>query len=173
MRALLAVLAFSAILPAAAFAQEEVSVQRYLAHLTLGDSLKDVQKIYVPTQEWPSYIEPRGHVKRIKVERASVKSMPRPIDILWLGMKKGRLVEIQLVYEAEHTRKKSVEALAGDLALIYGEPKSADGKYWWSDGKTVIRVFTAEVPALIEGEKGVEFRTSLQLMEEGLFKRTD
>ena len=163
-----------------ACAEEDVVIQRYLAHLYLGDVMEDIQRIYAPAQEWPSYLENTGlgHVKRYRVERSYLKVPDPKIDTMYLGMKKSALraeslVEIQLVYTAKYSRSKSAEELAGDLALIYGEPHRSEGKFWWSDGKTVLRVFYAEVPVLKGGGQGVELRTSLQIMEQNLFQRTD
>jgi hypothetical protein len=90
---------------------------------------------------------------------------------MWLGLKHGRLVEIQLVYTAAYTRKKSVDALASDLSLTYGQPHSNGSKYWWVDRKTVIRTFAAEMPSAEDGAAGVELRTSLQLLESSLFPK--
>lgn len=154
-------------------AEEKERVQRYLAHLHLGDSIEEIRKVYRPVREWPAYVEPRGRVTRIRVDRDAAKGLPLEIETLWLGMKKGRLVEIQLVYGAKASRRKPVETLVVDLSLIYGEGHQSEGKFWWSDSGTVLRVFYAEVPLLKGGERGFELRTSLQLMEAGLFKRTD
>ena len=154
--------------------EEDIPIQRYLKNLYLGDTLEVIRRIYPPAREWPSYIEPRGQVKRYRVERAYAKKFPRRVQTMWLGMKKGRLVEIKLIYDARYTRKKGADKLAGDLALIYGKPKYTQGKYWWSDGKTVMRIFYEELPILRGADKiGVELRTTLQIMDQGLFKRTD
>lgn len=154
-------------------AEEDIAIQRYLAYLYLGDSLEDIQRVYPPSQEWPSYVEPRGKVTRLRVERAFAKSFPANVDVMWLGMKKDRLVEIQLLYSAKFSRGKSPEAWASDLALDYGEPKRNDTKFWWTDGKSVLRVFYANVPVIKEGRESVELRTSIQVMEHGLFQRVD
>lgn len=151
---------------------EDITLQRHFHYLYLGDTLEDIQKVYVPAQEWPSYREPRNHVNRIRVERSFLKQPDRDIDVMWLGMKRGRLVELQFIYNARYTRNKSVEQLAKELSLIYGEPQNEGGKFWWADGKTVIRVLHAEVPVNNEdGSRGVELRTSLQLAEDWLFPR--
>ncbi len=151
-------------------ADEKVSVQRYLVNLYLGDTLDQIQKLYPPAQEWPASIEPRAHVKRYRVERTYIKSPIPSVDTMWLGLRNGRLAEIELIYTARFTRDKSVEAMAADLELIYGEPHSSGGKFWWTDGRTVLRVFHAEVPVLKDGGQGVELRTSLQLLEGNLFR---
>jgi len=91
---------------------------------------------------------------------------------MWLGMKRDRLVEIQLIYDAAYTREESVEQLAGELSLIYGEPRRSQGKFWWTDGETVLRAFYAEVPSPQKDDAGaVELRTSLQVMDAGLFEK--
>lgn len=170
----LLLLALLALAPASAFADDEdIAIQRKLGRLYLGDSLKDIKRLYKPSQEWPSYLEPRGRVNRIRVERPYLKTPDSKIDTMWLGMKRGNLVEIQLIYDAAATRAKSVEALAGEWAVIYGEPRLTEGRFWWSDGKTVLRVFYAEVPVLEGGGRGIELRTSIQLMDAGLFERVD
>lgn len=172
-RALLAmVVASGAFAPVRAQDEEEIRLQRHFHYLYLGDTLEDIQRVYAPAQEWPAYREPRNHVNRIRIERTFLKRPDRHVDVMWLGMKRNRLVELQLIYDASYTREKSVEQLAKELSLIYGEPRSQDGKYWWADGKTVIRVFHARVPVNNEdGTRGVELRTSLQLAEDFLFKR--
>lgn len=166
-------LALLSVLPVSSRAQDEdIRVQRHLHYLYLGDSLQDIQRIYVPAQEWPSYREPRTRVNRIRVERSFLKQPDRDVEQMWLGMKSDRLVELQLVYDSRSTRRRSVDQLVKDLSLIYGEPEGEDGKYWWTDGKTVMRVFYAEVPVNNEdGSRGVELRTSLQLAESWLFAK--
>lgn len=174
MRAL--VLSLLTLLPPAApaAAQEEPrAVQRSLGGLRLGDTLEDVQRLYPPAQEWPMASEPRGGVKRIRVERPNAKSFPPDVEILLLGLKRGRLVEIQLVYDARFSRKKSAEVLAERMSLIYGDPSRSNDKFWWADGRTVLRVFNAELPATEAGEEAVELRTSVQVMERALFRRGD
>lgn len=172
-RALLAaVVALGAFAPVRADEDEEIRLQRHFHYLYLGDTLEDIQRVYVPAQEWPSYREPRNRVNRIRVERTFLKRPDRHVDVMWLGMKRNRLVELQLIYDAGYTREKSVEQLAKEISLIYGEPRSQDGKYWWTDGKTVIRVLYAEVPVNNDdGTRGVELRTSLQLAEDYLFAK--
>lgn len=148
-------------------------IQRYLAELQLGDSLEDVQRIYPPAQDWPSHVDPRGRVTRYRVEREYAKAFPAWTQALMLGFKRGRLVDIQVVYNQKRSREKPYEELAGDLSLTYGEPERTGEKFWWNDGKTVLRVFPVEVPTFVDGERGVEWRTSIQVLDKGLFKRTD
>ncbi len=173
MRALLAAVLIPALLVCGARAQDEeepVKVERYLVHLTLGDALEDIQRVFPPASEWPITAEPRTKVKRYRIERAATKYPAPHTDIMWLGLKHGGLVEIQLIYTAAYTRTKSVDSLARDLALTYGEPHSNGSKFWWSDGRTVLRVFYAEVPGK---DGGVELRTSLQLLEAKLFPKNE
>lgn len=172
-RLLLAFLPLLAFSPAFASDEETPAVQRYLASLALGDSLERIQRIYPPAQEWNSVIMPRGRVKRIRVERDNAKSFPNKVETMWLGMKRDRLVEVQLLYDAKYTRRKSAEQLAADLALIYGVPERTENKFWWTDGRTVLRVFNAEVPVLKDGSEAKELRTCIQILEHGLFERTD
>lgn len=155
-----------------ALAEEDLEIQRSINDLQLGDSLRTVEKIYPPLKNWPSYVEPRGGVNRIRIERGFAKSLPAHIETLWLGFKKDRLVEIKIVYDALYTREKPQEELAGDLALIYGEPRRSGDKIWWSDGTTVLRALNEEVPARSEGGRRVlELRTCLQLMDAELLHR--
>lgn len=174
MRAFLAALLLAAA-PVYACAQEEETpaLQRYLADLQLGDSFEDVQRIYPPAADWPSWIDPRGRVKRYKLERGMAKAFPAWTQVLHLGFKRGRLVEIQVVYDAKRTREKPHEELAGDFALDYGEARRDNDRFWWSDGRTVLRVFPAELPVLKDGSQAVEWRTAIQILEQGLYKRVD
>ena len=155
----------------AARAQETPRVERYLADLFLGDSVDRVKKTYRPLQSWPSHEEPGVSVTRLLVKRGAAKDFPRSVETMWLGMRRGRLVEIQVVYDAKYTRRKPVEAVARDLSLVYGEPRHTNDRFWWTDGKSVLRVFYVEVPVVREGRRAVELRTSLQLLEADLFRR--
>ena len=148
-------------------------IQRYLAELQLGDSLEDVQRIYPPAQDWPSHIDPRGRVTRYRIERGYAKSFPQWTQALMLGFKKGRLVDIQVIYTAKRSGEKTAEELARDLSLTYGEGERSGDKFWWTDGRTVMRVYPVEVPTFKDGERGVEWRTCLQVLEKDLWKRTD
>jgi hypothetical protein len=148
-------------------------IQRYLAELQLGDSLEDVQRIYPPAQDWPSYIDPRGRVTRYRVERAYAKSFPAWSQALLLGFKRGKLVDIQVVYNAKRSGEKTSEELARDLSLTYGEGDRTGDKFWWTDSRTVMRVFPVEVPTFKDGVRGVEWRTSIQILDKDLWKRTD
>lgn len=172
MRALLAAV-FLLAAPAAAQDDETPPVQRYLAELQLGDSFEDVTRIYPPASDWPSWIDPRGRVKRYKLERGMAKAFPAWTQVMNLGFRRGRLVEIQIIYDAKRTREKPHEELAADFSLIYGEARRENERFWWSDGTTVLRVFPAEIPALKDGAKAVEWRTSVQILDEGLYKRVD
>ena len=163
---------FLAALPAAS-QDETASIQRHLADLHLGDTLEDVQLIYPPAQEWPAQEERRVRVTRLRVEREAAKSFPADAQTLWLGLRRGRLVDIQLIYDARFSRRRPAERLAQDLALIYGEPRRSNEKFWWTDGRTVLRVFDAELPARPGSEQSVELRTSVQLIERDLFRRSD
>lgn len=148
-------------------------IQRYLAELQLGDSLEDVQRIYPPAQDWPSHVDPRGRVTRYRVERAYAKSFPVTAQALLLGFKRGRLVDIQVVYNAKRSGEKTSEELARDLSLTYGEGDRTGDKFWWTDSRTVMRVFPVEVPTFKDGVRGVEWRTSIQILDKDLWKRTD
>jgi len=174
MRALL----FLALLAAPALAgddgyEDPPAIQRYLAELQLGDSLEDVQRIYPPAQDWPSHIDPRGRVTRYRVERGYAKSFPLWTHAMLLGFKRGRLVDIHVIYNSKRSGEKTAEGLARDLSLTYGEGERSGDKFWWTDSSTVIRVFPVEVPTFKDGERGVEWRTSIQVLEKSLYKRID
>ena len=153
--------------------EDPPAIQRYLAELQLGDSLEDVQRIYPPAQDWPSHIDPRGRVTRYRVERGYAKSFPNWTQALMLGFKRGRLVDIQVIYNAKRSGEKTSEELARDLSLTYGEGDRTGDKFWWTDSRTVMRVFPVEVPTFKDGERGVEWRTSIQVLEKNLYLRTD
>jgi len=148
-------------------------IQRYLAELQLGDRFEDVQRIYPPAREWPSYIAPRGRVTRYRVEREYSKAFPSWTQTMMLGFKRGRLVDIQVIYNADRSGKITPEELARDLSLTYGECSRSGDKFWWADDETVMRVFPVEVPTLKDGVRGVAWRTSIQILDKDLYKRTD
>jgi len=167
-----------ALLAAPAFAgddgyEDPPAIQRYLAELQLGDSLEDVQRIYPPAQDWPSHIDPRGRVTRYRVERAYAKSFPLWARALMLGFKRGKLVDIQVIYNAKRSGEKTAEELARDLTLTYGEGGRSGDKFWWTDSRTVMRVFPVEVPTFRDGVRGVEWHTAIQILEKNLYLRTD
>lgn len=171
-----ALLAAALLLGAPAAAQEDEEappIQRYLAELQLGDRLQDVKHIYPPVGEWPSWIDPRGRVTRYKLDRSMAKAFPSWTQILHLGFKRNRLVEILVVYDARRAREKPVEELAQDFALIYGEPRRDNDRFWWSDGRTVLRVFPAELPVLQDGSRAVEWRSAIQIFDENLQRLVD
>ena len=175
----LAALILPAFFQGAARAQEDdetQAVQRYLAHLHLGDSLRRVKKAYPPVSDWPSTKEPRTGVTRYRVERAAAKEFPPHTQTLYLGFKSGDLVEIEVVYDEEQSRAHTVEKVAGEYALIYGEAKRTDERYYWSDGKTVLRVFSAEIPVAKDaahGEHAVVWRTAVQVFDHALAARAE
>lgn len=179
MRALLtAALLAAAALPSPALAGEDgyedpPPIQRYLAELQLGDSLEDVQRIYPPAQDWPSHVAPRGRVTRYRVEREYAKSFPSWTQTMLLGFKRGRLVDIQVIYNSKRSGEKTPEELARDLSLTYGEGERTRDKFWWTDSRTVLRVFSVEAPTFKDGVSGVERRTSIQVLDKNLFDRTD
>ncbi len=155
----------------ALWAQDDAPpIRRALDRMTLGETLKDVQRLYPPAKDWPSSVEKRTGVKRLRLERASAKSFPEHVQVLWLGFKAGRLVEIQLIYDLAFTRKKAVESLAEDLSLVYGEPRHSGDKFWWADRKTVLRVFDARIPVSKGKIQAVELHTAIQILEAYLFR---
>lgn len=173
MRVILLAALLAPAFPAARAGDEAPVIQRYLLNLRLGDDLEDVRRIYPPAQEWPSSADSRGLVTRYRVERAWAKAFPLKVQILHLGFKKGRLVEIQVVYDEKFSSAKTYETMAGDFSLLYGEPVRSGDRFWWADSRTVLRVFPAEIPLPKDGDKTVEWRTSVQIYEKGVFDRVD
>lgn len=163
--ALLIVPAFSAV--RAQEDEETPALQRYMVNLRLGDSLEDVRRVYPPAQEWP-VVDARG-VTRYKVARGQAKSYPAHVETLYLGFRRGRLVEIEVVYDEKKSREKPVERLAGDYALVYGDSRRSGNRFWWSDGATVLRIFPAEIPLSKDGDAAVAWRTAVQIFNRGLF----
>jgi hypothetical protein len=150
---------------------EPASIARYLVNLYLGDTMEDIQRAYPPAQEWPVSVVGKAKVKRYRVDRAYTKFPAPHVDTMWLGMRHGQLVEIQLIYTAAYSHSTPVAKLVDDLSLSYGTPSSNGTKFWWKDGGVVLRVFNAEVPTLRDGGAVVELRTSLQLMQANLFPK--
>ena len=146
------------------------ALQRYLVDVQLGDGLERVRRVYPPAQEWPATVEPRTGVTRYRVERGAAKAFPEHVETLYLGFKKGSLVEIEVVYDEAHSRAQTVEKVAGEYALVYGEAKRNNDLFFWSDGKTVLRVFPAEIPIKKDGEHAVSWRTAVQVFDKGLSK---
>lgn len=169
-RLLAAVLAFSC----SAYAEEESAVRRYLADLYLGDRLETIQSIYPPRagRDWPAHVEPKGGVKRIRVDRSAARKFPADADRMWLGFKNDRLVEVQIIFNEDYSRERPAEELAAEFALDYGQPRRSQNRFWWDDGSTVLRVMVVEYPVLgPDGGRRVELRTGLQIMESDLFNR--
>lgn len=175
MRAWLLALLILPVFPRAARAQDDEyddtpALQRYLVHVELGDGLERVRRVYPPAQEWPATVEARTGVTRYKVERGSAKTFPSKIETLYLGFKKGVLVEIEIVYDEKESRALTVGKVAGEYALVYGEARRRNDLFFWSDGKTVLRVFPAEIPIAKDGANAVAWRTAVQVFDQSLFK---
>ncbi|MDE2040455.1 MAG: hypothetical protein KGO96_12470 [Elusimicrobia bacterium] len=150
------------------------SIQRSIDHLRLGMALTQVRWLLPPSQPWPSYIEPGGQIRRFRAESRYIKRPNPKVDTTWLGFKDGRLVDIQFIYAKAYGRLHPADNLAADWALIYGEPRrTSDGQYWWSDGRTAMGIFYAEIPILKDGRQAVELRTSLRLMDADLLRTPD
>jgi hypothetical protein len=146
------------------------ALKRYLISLQLGDDLEQVKRVYPPAADWPPS-ENKNGVTRYRVDRGSAKSYPAQVETFYLGVKKGRLVEIEVVYDEKTSRRKPVETIAGDYALVYGESRRSGDRFWWSDGRTVLRVFPAEVPYAKDGATAVAWRTAVQVFDQGLFDK--
>lgn len=167
MRRLAGLTAVLLLLVTGSFAQDDAPrLSRRLADLRLGDTLPTVKRLYKPLRDWPRQ-ELKDDLVRLRIGREDMEEAPAGVEAMRLGLRRNRIVDIQLVYDAEYTRRKPVAALVDDLALVYGDPHRNESKFWWVDGATVIRVFYEELPA---GKHGaVELRTSLQVMDAGLF----
>jgi hypothetical protein len=172
MRAWLLALLILPLFPRAARAQDDddTPLQRYLVHVQLGDGIERVRRVYPPASEWPATVEPRTGVTRYKVERGNAKAFPSKVETLYLGFKKGSLVEIEVVYDEKQSRALTVGKVAGEYALVYGEARRSGDLFFWSDGSTVLRVFPAEIPITKDGEHAVSWRTAVQVFDKGLFK---
>lgn len=173
MRAAALLLALVAFLPGPLRAADEEPnpVQRYLESLRLGDYLKEIKIVYPPLREWPSFREPGGKITRFHIERAYAKNFPWDIDALRLGMRWGRLVHIQVVYNERYAKEKPLEKLVLDLSMIYGEPQRRGMVYLWQDKATVLRVFNEESPSA-DGQ-AVELKPSIEIYERGVRERVD
>lgn len=169
MRALLLALLILPACAALSRGEDDVPpIQRYLLDVKLGDSLETVQRVYPPAQEWPATEDDRTGVTRYQVVRGAAKAFPARVESLYLGFRKSRLVEIEAVYDAKKSRLQPVEKMAGQYALVYGEPKRSGDRFWWSDGSTVLRVFPFEVPVSKDGDQAVSWLTAVQIFERGL-----
>jgi hypothetical protein len=148
----------------------EDSIQRHLGGVRLGQWFGTVRKKFGAIGQWPSQEDKKTGLMRYRVERAAAKNLDPNVDVVYLSFDGHSLVEIQLIYDAAYTKTKSSEELAADWSLIYGQPRrGVDGRYAWDDGKTLLRVFDAEVPRGPD-KKGVELRTSMQMMESDLLE---
>lgn len=147
--------------------EESVTIQRYLVSLQLGDNIEEVRRVYPPASEWPT-ADNKGGVTRYRVEKGMAKAFPSRVETLFVGFKKGRLVEIQIVYDEKKSRSQTVNKLAGEYALVYGEPRRSGNRFWWSDGKTVLRVFHADIPLAKDGDNAVAWRTAVQVFDQDL-----
>ena len=112
-------------------------------------------------------------MSRYRVERSYAKSFPLWAQSMVLGFKRGRLVDIQVIYDSMRSGEKPSEELARDLSLTYGEGGRRGDKFWWTDDRTVLRVFPVEVPTFEDGERGVGWRTSIQILDKDLYQRVD
>lgn len=169
MRALLLALLILPAFPAARADENEeaVTIQRYLVSLQLGDNMEEVRRVYPPAAEWPT-VDNKGGVTRYRVERGMAKAFPSRVETLFVGFKKGRLVEVQVVYDEKTSRAQTVNKLAGEYALVYGKPRRSGNRFWWSDGKTVLRVFHADIPLAKDGDNAVAWRTAVQVFDQSL-----
>ena len=150
-------------------ADERVSVQRSLVSIYLGDGIKDVQTLYPPTREWPTYKE--GRLVRVHIERSYAKYFPEDAETIRIGLRARKVVHVQVVFDAEQTRKKPLSELVVDLSMSYGEPRRRRMSYSWQDGATIMRAFEAELPSA-DG-KATELRTCLEIMDPWVYRPSD
>lgn len=153
---------------ASSLSAEGVTIQRYLESLKLGDSITEIEYVFPPKRKWSTYREAAGNLTRVLLDRTQAKFFPIEAESMRLGFRGRRLVHIQVIYSKEYSRKKPLGELVVDLSLIYGEPRRLDETYFWWDASTVIVVSDAMMAA-VDG-KGMELRTSLELMELELFE---
>ena len=172
---LLAALILPAFFPAARAQEDDEApaLQRYLVDVRLGDGLERVRRVYPPAQDWPMTVDSKSGVTRYRVERGSAKAFPAHVETLYLGFKKGRVAEIEIVYDERQSRVETVEKVAGAYALDYGLGKKTEDRFWWSDGRTVLRVFPAEIPVVKDGAHAVAWRTAVQIFDRGLAGRSE
>lgn len=159
-------LALAAFAPAPLAADDDdepVPIQRFLESIRLGDYLREVQTVYPPLREWPSFKEPGKKMTRYHVERSYAKNFPWDIDALRLGFRWGRLALIQVVYNERAGREKPLEKMVVELSLKYGEPSRRGMVYSWQDRRTTLRAFNEEQPS--PDGAAVELHPSLEVSE--------
>jgi hypothetical protein len=182
MRALLLAALLLPAAPLRAQTEEKLSIQPHLVGLHLGDGMNGIQEQYPPAREWPSTRDKKHGVTRYRVDKADAKKFPAHVQTLYLGMRRGSLVEIEAVYDEDYSRKQTYERLAIDYSLLYSAPHRSGDRFWWDDGSTVLRVFPAEIPvgsdgvalssaaASAPGERpSVVWRTGVQLLHRSVF----
>ncbi|MFA6092360.1 MAG: hypothetical protein WCU88_11380 [Elusimicrobiota bacterium] len=155
-------LLFAGMLPCA----RAQGLQRYLASLRIGDTLEDIRKIYPPLKSGSSYKEPGGEIVRIEADRKESKRFPVNVSRMRLRLRKGHLVHLQLIYDDDYSRRRSLEDLVMDYSLIYGEPRRRGEAYWWGDSSVVLRLGNIELPA---AGGVVELRLCAELIDRDLF----
>lgn len=151
----------------AARAEDPVRIQRHLESLKLGDRFEDIKVIYPPKQDWSKSREPSGGLERIIIQRTQAKYVPEAVESMVLGLKRGRLVRLEVVYGRDFSKKNPLESLVGDLSLQYGEPRRQGETYFWWDSDTVLAASLTAQPD--PSGKGTELRSTLSLMERGYF----
>lgn len=158
------------LLAIAAGAEDYKPVPRKLADVYFGDRLEDVRRLYPPAAEWPSYVEPRGQVKRYRLARQYLKTPEQHVDTMFVGFKNGGVVEVQLIYTSAATASTPVERLVRELELDHGPTHRSGSVFYWNDGRTVMRAFYEPVQVLRDGREATELRTSLQVAEAALYR---
>jgi len=159
-----AVVLLLAFAPAAA---EEASIQHYLESIILGDTVEQVEMVYPPKKKWPRSREPKTRLDRIELEKGTAKFFPAWARKMLLGLRRGRVARIQVIYDKARSRKKPLELLAVDYSLVYGEPRRIGETYCWWDSSRVLVASNVQIPS--GRGKGKEVRTSLELMERKYF----
>ena len=162
---------------------DATTLQPHLFGLYLGDSLRDVRRRLPPARPWPAVKDKRLGVTRYRLDAGDVKGFPPHLHALNLGFRDGGLVEIEGVYDDDYSRRETYEQLARDYELLYGVPHQSQGRFWWDDGRTVLRVFPAELPAAADGAvvssaaapssgpSVLAWRTGVQIFRRSVFAR--
>jgi len=162
---------------------EKLKIQPHLVDLHLGDGLSSVQELYPPARDWPSTRDKKHGVTRYRVDKADAKKFPAHVQTIYLGFRRGDLVEIEAVYDEEYSRRETYEQLAVDYSLLYSAPHRSGDRFWWDDGHVVLRVFPAEIPVGPDGAplsaaaaaapnadlSTVVWRTGVQILRRSVF----
>lgn len=143
--------------------EETPPIFRHAADLRLGDAFESARRTYSALSN-EACETARGGVKLCRVERGAGK-FPAGVETLRLSFRRGRLVAIEQGFDAKTSGTRSVEKLAGDYALDYGVPRRTGDSFFWSDGKTDLRVFARKIPVVQEKAHVVAWRTAVRISD--------